>query len=118
MPDRVPHAQRTRPLVVEQDCKELVGNYFLYDLTDIIQEAIKIERFRCNTADFEKEIEQFRPLAEADFGFARGGHQYGFASPAGAAEVSTNPDSSSRIIETLALAPIRFAPAATICRSC
>src|SRR5581483_2258326 len=110
----VAHPERARALRVEQNREQLVRNNILDDFGNIGEEAIEIQSFRRDAADFKEKIKQFSPLAEADFGFARGGHQYGFTSPvASAAVCESRPDCNSRIIATPALAPMRLAPAAT-----
>src|SRR5579884_1190778 len=117
MADRITHPKRTRPFVIQKNREQLVRNNFLHDFSYVAEKPVEIERLRRDAANFQKEVEQVGPLAEADFGFGFNGHQYEFVSRPTAAGVSAaEPFCSSRMMATLALAPMRFAPAATIVR--
>ena len=70
MADGVAHLQGSDALIVEKDGYEFVRNDVLDDLGDVGKEAIKVERFGGDRADFEQEVEEFGALLEADLGFA------------------------------------------------
>src|SRR5690348_9413843 len=105
MPDRIADGEPAPQLAVEQDGEQVVGNDFLDDLGEIRQNAIQVECLRSHLGDLEQKIEQFGAVLEhallalrgSGRGCLCGGHQF--------------PETT---IFTLALAPIRLAPAATM----
>ncbi len=92
-------------LAIKQDGEQVVGNDIFDDGGDVGENAVQIERVRSGGGNIQEKIEQFGAFLEADLGFAGGrGHH---AVPDAAARAAST-------ILTLALAPIRVAPAASI----
>src|SRR5206468_877064 len=108
VPDSVPDAQTLALLVIEQDGEQLAVDDLLDDIGDIGEQLIEIQRLRSDCRHFEQKIEQLGALAKTHGGFSWGRHfQPGSRRPAVASTIFT-----------LALAPMRLAPAAAIfCKS-
>src|SRR5581483_8348310 len=111
MPNGVANAQVVPFLAVEQDGEQIVGQHLLNDLGDVGKQLIQIQGLAGGGGDFQEEIEQLGSLAKTNSGFAGSLHGVPLIlRPVQAAVAST--------ILTLALAPMRVAPAAVmVCRS-
>src|SRR5579885_251546 len=109
MADAVADAEVAALFVIEQDGEEVVRQDALDDFGHIGQQLFEIESLGRSGRHFQQEVEQFRPFAKPNRGFTGGLHRtLGELAAAQAAVAS--------IILTLALAPIRVAPAATMAR--
>ncbi len=105
MADGITDAKPVLALAVKQDGEEIVGNDIFHNGGDVGENAVQIERVRSCGGNIQEKIEEFCAFLETDFGFAgRRGHH---AVPDSAARAAST-------IWTLALAPIRVAPASSI----
>ena len=87
--------------VIEKDREDIVRNHALDVICDSGQKAVEIEGFRRNCRNFEKKVEEFGAFLELD-ALTLGDRHRDY--------------STLWMMLTLALAPTRLAPAATIFR--
>ena len=111
MPDGITDAQVLPLFVEQQNGEKIVRDHAPDDVRNVGEQLIQIERLRRDGRDFQQKIEQIAAFAEPYGRFNARRDMSGlfhlrrlFASPV------------SSMICTLALAPTRFAPAATIAR--
>ncbi len=107
----IANAQIAAFLVIKQDRKEIVRQHAAYDFGDIGEQSIEIEGLRRGGRDFQQEIEQLRTLAKTNGCFTRRLHGRIPGGATGGAQAAV-----ASTIFTLALAPIRVAPAAVMAR--
>src|SRR4051812_8833836 len=102
----VADAQIVPPVVVQQNGEQIVRQHFMDNLGHVGQQLVQVQGERSRGRNFEQEIQQLASLFKTDTGFACSLHGLFLSRDAQAAVAST--------IFTLALAPIRVAPAAVI----